>query len=155
MVLATLVPYTPNIEKLSAEMQLNRASTLKYLHYLNKATLTNQLLVPNKGMSLLTKPEKVYLNNSNLIYTLNADDASANIGNIRETFFSNQLNVKHDVNLPKSGDFLIDKRYTFEVDEKGKYFKQIKDLKDNFVVANDIEMGIGNKIPLWLFGLMY
>ncbi len=155
MVLANLVPYTPNIEKLSAEMQLNRASTLKYLHYLNKAALTNQLLVPNKGMSLLTKPEKVYLNNSNLIYALNVDDASANIGNVRETFFFNQLKVRHDVNLPKSGDFLIDKKYTFEVGGKGKFFEQIKDLKNSFVVADDIEMGIGNKIPLWLFGLMY
>ncbi|WP_286833712.1 MULTISPECIES: hypothetical protein [unclassified Proteiniphilum] len=155
MVLANLAPYTPNIEKLSAEMQLNRASTLKYLHYLNKAALTNQLLVPNKGMSLLTKPEKVYLNNSNLIYALNVDDASANIGNVRETFFFNQLKVRHDVNLPKSGDFLIDKKYTFEVGGKGKSFEQIKDLKNSFVVADDIEMGIGNKIPLWLFGLMY
>lgn len=155
MVLTNLVPYTPNIEKLSAEMQLNRASTLKYLHYLNKAALTNQLLVPNKGMSLLTKPEKVYLNNSNLIYALNVDDASANIGNVRETFFFNQLKVRHDVNLPKSGDFLIDKKYTFEVGGKGKSFEQIKDLKNSFVVADDIEMGIGNKIPLWLFGLMY
>ena len=90
-----------------------------------------------------------------MIYALNVDDASANIGNVRETFFFNQLKVRHDVNLPKSGDFLIDKKYTFEVGGKGKSFEQIKDLKNSFVVADDIEMGIGNKIPLWLFGLMY
>lgn len=155
MILASLVPYTPNIEKLSAEMQLNRASTLKYLHYLNKAALTHQLLVPNKGMSLLTKPEKVYLNNPNLIYVLNVDDASVNIGNVRETFFFNQLNVRHDVNLPKTGDFLINKEYTFEVGGKGKSFNQIRDLKNSFIAADDIEIGIGNKIPLWLFGLIY
>lgn len=155
MVLATLVPYTPNIEKLSAEMQLNRASTLKYLHYLNKAALTNQLLVPNKGMSLLTKPEKVYLNNTNLIYTLNPDDTTISTGNIRETFFFNQLKVKHAVNLPKQGDFLIDKKYMFEVGGKNKSFEQIKDVKNSFVVIDDVEIGAQNKIPLWLFGLMY
>lgn len=155
MVLATLVPYTPNIEKLSAEMQLNRASTLKYLHYLNKAALTNQLLVPNKGMSLLTKPEKVYLNNTNLIYTLNPDDTTISTGNIRETFFFNQLKVKHAVNLPKQGDFLIDKKYMFEVGGKNKSFEQIKDVKNSFVVIDDVEIGAQNEIPLWLFGLMY
>ena len=155
MILASLVPYTPNIEKLSAEMQLNRASTLKYLHYLNKAALTHQLLAPSKGMSLLTKPEKVYLNNSNLIYALSAHEASANIGNVRETFFFNQLNVRHKVNFSKSGDFLVDKKYTFEIDGKGKSFDQIKYLKNSFIAADDIEIGAGNKIPLWLFGFVY
>ncbi len=153
MLLAALVPYTPNIEKLSAEMQLNRASTLKYLHYLNKAALTHQLLVPNKGMSLLTKPEKVYLNNPNLVYALGAE--MVNTGNIRETFFFNQLNVKHSVNLPKKGDFLIDNTYIFEVGGKNKKFEQIKDLENSFIAADDIEIGAGNTIPLWLFGLLY
>lgn len=153
MVLASLVPYTPNIEKLSSELQLNRASTLKYLHFLNKAALTNQLLVPNKGMSLLTKPEKVYLNNSNLIYALGIDHV--NIGNVRETFFLNQLKVNHKVNVPPHGDFLVDKKYIFEVGGRGKSFEQIKDLENSFIAADDIEIGIGNKIPLWLFGLMY
>ncbi len=153
MILASLVPYTPNIEKLSAEMKLNRASTLKYLHYLNKAALTGQLLVPNKGMSLLTKPEKVYLNNPNLIYALGTNNV--NIGNVRETFFLNQLGVRHKVNFPKQGDFLIDKKYIFEVGGRNKSFEQIKDLKDSFIAADDIEIGAGNKIPLWLFGLLY
>ncbi len=150
MILATLVPYTPNIEKLSSEMQLNRASTLKYLHYLDKALLTTQLLVPNKGMSLLTKPEKIYLNNSNLIYTLGK--VYSDLGNVRETFFLNQVGAKHDVNIPPAGDFLVDKRYIFEVGGKNKKFDQIKDLPDSFIAADDIEIGHGNKIPLWLFG---
>lgn len=153
MAIASLVPYTPNIEKLSAEMNLNRASTLKYLNYLNKASLINQLLVPDKSMSLLTKPEKVYLNNSNLVYALGADNA--NIGNVRETFFLNQLKIKHTVNIPPMGDFLVDKRYIFEIGGKGKFFNQIKDMANSYIAADDIELGFGNKIPLWMFGLMY
>lgn len=154
MILASLVPFSPNIEKLSGEMKLNRASTLKYLHYLDKTMMTNQLLVPNKGMSLLTKPEKVYLNNSNLIFALSAD-AKPNEGNIRETFFLNQLKVKHKVNVPKAGDFLVGGKYIFEVGGRGKTFTQIRNIPESFVAADDIEIGIGNKIPLWLFGLIY
>ena len=153
MILASLVPYTPNIEKLSNEMNLNRASTLKYLTYLNKAELINVLLPPNKGMSMLTKPEKIYLNNSNLLYALTGTHVDE--GNVRETFFMNQLMVGHKISVAKQGDFLIDGKYTVEVGGKNKSYDQIKDLADSFVVADNIEIGWGNKIPLWLFGLMY
>jgi len=153
MVLASLVPYTPNIEKLSNEMNLNRASTLKYLTYLNKAELINVLLPTNKGMSMLTKPEKIYLNNTNLLYALTS--ARVDEGNVRETFFMNQLMVGHKVSVAKKGDFLIDGKYTIEVGGKKKSFDQIKDLADSFVVADNLEIGWGNKIPLWLFGFCY
>ena len=153
MILASLVPYTPNIEKLSNEMNLNRASTLKYLTYLNKAELINVLLPPNKGMSMLTKPEKIYLNNTNLLYALTGTHVDE--GNVRETFFMNQLMVGHKISVAKKGDFLIDGKYTVEVGGKNKSYDQIKDLADSFVVADNIEIGWGNKIPLWLFGLMY
>jgi len=153
MILASLVPYTPNIEKLSNEMNLNRASTLKYLTYLNKAELINVLLPTNKGMSMLTKPEKIYLNNTNLLYALTS--ARVDEGNVRETFFMNQLMVGHKVSVAKKGDFLIDGKYTIEVGGKNKSFDQIKDLADSFVVADNLEIGWGNKIPLWLFGFCY
>jgi len=153
MILASLVPYTPNIEKLSNEMNLNRASTLKYLTYLNKAELINVLLPTNKGMSMLTKPEKIYLNNTNLLYALTS--ARVDEGNVRETFFMNQLMVGHKVSVAKKGDFLIDGKYTIEVGGKKKSFDQIKDLADSFVVADNLEIGWGNKIPLWLFGFCY
>ena len=153
MVLASLVPYTPNIENLSNEMNLNRASTLKYLTYLNKAELINVLLPTNKGMSMLTKPEKIYLNNTNLLYALTS--ARVDEGNVRETFFMNQLMVGHKVSVAKKGDFLIDGKYTIEVGGKKKSFDQIKDLADSFVVADNLEIGWGNKIPLWLFGFCY
>jgi predicted AAA+ superfamily ATPase len=153
MILSSLVPYTPNIEKLSNEMNLNRASTLKYLTYLNKAELINVLLPANKGMSMLTKPEKIYLNNTNLLYALTGTRVDE--GNLRETFFMNQLMVGHKVTVAKKGDFLIDGKYTIEVGGKNKSFDQIKDLTDSFVVADNLEIGWGNKIPLWLFGFCY
>lgn len=153
MILASLVPYTPNIERLSHEMNLNRASTLKYLSYLDKAELINMLLPPNKGMSMLTKPDKIYLNNTNLQYTLTSDRVDE--GNVRETFFVNQLMVAHKLSAAKKGDFLVDEKYTFEIEGKNKSFDQIKDMDNSFVAADNLEIGWGNKIPLWLFGFLY
>ena len=95
MILSSLVPYTPNIEQLSNEMKLNRASTLKYLRLLNHAQLINELLPDNKGMCLLIKSEKIYLNNSNLLYALTSSQVEE--GNVRETFFVNQLQVLNRV----------------------------------------------------------
>jgi uncharacterized protein len=153
MILSSLVPYTPNIEQLSNEMKLNRASTLKYLRILNRAQLINELLPENKGMSLLTKSEKIYLNNSNLLYALTSSQVEE--GNVRETFFVNQLQVLHRVNAAKRGDFVVDGKYTFEVGGKNKSFDQIKDMENSYIAADNMEIGWGNKIPLWLFGLMY
>ena len=152
MILASLVPYTPNIEKLSYEMKLNRASMLKYLTYLNKAELINVLLPANKGMSMLTKPEKIYLNNTNLLYALTGTHVEE--GNVRETFFMNQLMVGHKISVTKKGDFLIDGKYTVEVGGKNKSYDQIKDLADSFVLADNIEIGWGNKIYYGFLGLV-
>ncbi len=153
MTVSTLVPYTPNIERLSADMQLNRATTLKYLHYLTKAGLINSLTASNKGMSLLAKPEKILLNNTNLIFALSS--AKPEEGNVRETYIVNQLKVKHKVNTSDKGDFLIDGKYVVEVGGKNKKFNQIKDVPESYVLAGDIEIGWGNKIPMWLLGMMY
>ena len=101
-------------------------------------------------MALIEKLEKIYLNNSNLLYI---DDA--NIGTIRETFFLSMLDTNYKITAPKKGDFLVDDKYLFEIGGKNKSFKQIKDIKDSFVVADDVEIGIGDKIPLWLFGFLY
>ena len=153
MMLSTLVPYTPNIEKLSTDMQLNRATTLKYMSYLNKAGLINTLMASSKGVSILTKPEKVLLNNTNLIFALSADKPEE--GNVRETFLVNQLKIKHKLITANKGDFLIDEKYLIEVGGKNKKFNQIKDIPDSYIVADNIEVGFGNKIPLWLFGMLY
>ena len=150
-ILSALVPYTPNITDLSAAIDSNRNNTVKYLSLLANAKLLNLVSYKNKTIGDLTKPDKVLLNNTNLSY-LYGDNA--NIGNARETFFVNQLNAVADVILAPQGDFMID-NYTFEVGGKRKTFDQIKDIPNSFVVADDIEIGHKNKIPLWLFGLLY
>ena len=150
-ILSTLVPYTPNITDLSVAIDSNRNNTVKYLFLLANAKLLNLVSYKNKTIGDLTKPDKVLLNNTNLSY-LYGDNA--NIGSARETFFVNQLNAVANVILAPQGDFMVD-NYTFEIGGKSKSFKQIKDIQNSFVVADDIEIGHGNKIPLWLFGMLY
>lgn len=150
-ILATLVPYTPNISELAQAIDSNRNNTVKYLSLLENAKLLNLVSYKNKRIGDLTKPDKVLLNNTNLSYIYGNN---TNIGSARETFFVNQLNVVSDVILVPQGDFMVDK-YTFEVGGKNKTFEQIKDIPNSFVVADDIEIGHKNKIPLWLFGMLY
>lgn len=150
-ILSTLVPYTPNITDLSVAIDSNRNNTVKYLFLLANAKLLNLVSYKNKTIGDLTKPDKVLLNNTNLSY-LYGDNA--NIGSARETFFVNQLNAVANVILAPQGDFMVD-NYTFEIGGKKKPFDQIKDNLNGFIVADDIETGHGNKIPLWLFGMLY
>ena len=150
-ILSTLVPYTPNITDLSVAIDSNRNNTVKYLFLLANAKLLNLVSYKNKTIGDLTKPDKVLLNNTNLSY-LYGDNA--NIGSARETFFVNQLNAVSNVILAPQGDFMVD-NYTFEIGGKKKPFDQIKDNLNGFIVADDIETGHGNKIPLWLFGMLY
>ncbi|GHT58968.1 ATPase AAA [Bacteroidia bacterium] len=150
-ILSTLVPYTPNITDLSNAIDSNRNNTVKYLSLLANAKLLNLVSCKNKTIGDLTKPDKVLLNNTNLSYLYGEN---ANIGSARETFFVNQLSAVADVILAPQGDFMVD-NYTFEVGGKRKTFDQIKDIPSSFVVADDIEIGHKNKIPLWLFGMLY
>jgi predicted AAA+ superfamily ATPase len=149
-ILSTLVPYTPNISDLAIAIDSNRNNTVKYLTLLANAKLLNLVSYKNKTIGDLTKPDKVLLNNTNLSYLFDY----ANIGNARETFFVNQLNAVANVSLARQGDFIVN-QYTFEVGGKNKTFDQIKDLPNSFVVADDIEIGHKNKIPLWIFGMLY
>jgi predicted AAA+ superfamily ATPase len=153
MIVSSLVPYTPNISTLSGQLEINRASVMKYFIYLQKAGLVRMLLAEQKGMNLMNKPEKLFLDNSNLIHALAPENY--NTGNVRETFFMNQLSLKHNVSAANKGDFLIDSNYTFEVGGMNKTFKQIKDLPESYIAKDDLETGYGNNIPLWLFGLLY
>ena len=153
MIVSSLVPYTPNISSLSSQLEINRATVMKYFIFLEKAGLVSMLASDTKGMNALSKPEKLYLDNSNLIHALAPENY--NTGNVRETFFLNQTSMKHHVTVPLKGDFMIDDSYTFEVGGSNKTFKQIKDLPNSFIAKDDIETGFGNTIPLWLFGMMY
>ena len=152
--IATSSPYTPNLVQLRADLQISDQRTLiKYLEYLEKAELLNALQKDATGNRILRKPDRLYLNNSNLMYALSLNRVVK--GNVRETFFLNQLRYKHQVTYPNSGDFRVNDQYIFEVGGKGKDSRQIKDVESGFIAADDIELGIGNKIPLWLFGFLY
>jgi len=145
-------PYELNISKLSAKIGINRATLYNYLNYLEAGQLTKMVRSHTRGDKIFTKPEKLYLNNTNIShsYCQNQDR-----GTDREIFFVNQVSSKYTINYSKIGDFLIDNRYIVEVGGRNKGFNQIKDIENSFVVADDIEIGLGNKIPLWLFGFLY
>jgi len=145
-------PYDINISKLCGAVELNQRTLYKYLGILQAAGLIRILGAKSSGISIISKPEKLYLNNTNL-FSILCD--SPKIGTIRETFFASQVSYEHNINYPKSGDFILDEKYTFEIGGKDKSFKQLKDVEQGFVVADDIEVGIDNKIPLWLFGFIY
>jgi predicted AAA+ superfamily ATPase len=145
--------FIPNVSKLSEKIVINRSTLLLYLHYLEEIGLANNLFKDSGGMSKLQKPSKIFLENSNLMYALAPEHT--NIGNVRETFFTNQLTYHHKINYSEKADFLINEKYIFEVGGKDKNKSQIKDLKNAFIVSDNIEFGFGNKIPLWLFGFMY
>lgn len=145
-------PYELNISKLSIKIEINRNTLYHYLHYLEAGSLTKMIKQVSKGDGLLTKPEKLYLNNTNLNFSC---CQGSDIGTLREQFFVNQLDLYHTIHYSKIGDFLIDGQYIVEIGGKNKSFKQIKDVENSFVVADDIEIGRGNKVPLWLFGFLY
>lgn len=151
--IASSVPFTPNITKLSEKVGLSRNMLVKSIKILERAGLVNELYKDISGIGVLTKPEKLYLNNSNLMYALAQENTKT--GNVRETFFLNQFKGLHKINLSETADFLIDKTLTFEVGGKSKSKKQIAQTKDAFIAKDNIEIGFGNIIPIWLFGFMY
>lgn len=153
-VLADSVPFKVNISELSRRVGLSRDVLLVLLGALDRANLIKGIRQEGSPMGYLTKPDKIYLNNTSLLYALNSGEGNID-GTARETFFMNQMFQSHKVKSSKSGDFFIDKKYTFEVGGKGKGFKQIAEVGNSFVVADNLEFGYGNKIPLWLFGFMY
>lgn len=150
--ITTAVPFKPNISELSKKIGTSRDMLLKYLYLLSGAGIINFITHTGIANSVLRKPEKIYLNNTTLMYALHNNP---NIGTIRETFFLNQLMKKHLVAYPKTGDFFIDNKYLFEVGGKNKTQKQIEGIENSFIVADNIEYGFGNRIPLWLFGFLY
>lgn len=151
--IASSAPFTPNITKLSEKVGVSRNTLIQCIKILERAGLINELYKDTSGIGVLTKPEKIYLNNSNLMYAL--AKGNTNIGNVRETFFLNQFKGLHEVNLSEVADFIIDKTYTFEIGGKNKGKKQIRNTENAYIAKDNIEIGIGNIIPVWLFGFMY
>ncbi len=152
-VISQSVPFKPNITTLASKIGISRNSLLEYIYALVDAKILMSVHKNNFGVSLLQKPEKLYIENTNYMYTLLSMDPD--IGNIRETFFLNQLTQNHKVSYPKQGDFMIDDKYLFEIGGKNKNNKQIQGIENSYIAADDIEYGFENKIPLWLFGFLY
>jgi len=152
-IIAESVPFKPNIQQLAGKVQLDRNTLIRYLHHLENARLVGLLYAQGASMSSLQKPEKIYLQNSNLAYALASE--VPNPGNVRETFFFNQTSFRHNVNYALAGDFVVNDRWTVGVGGKTKGNEQIMAVKDGFRVLDQIDIGTGNSIPLWLFGLLY
>lgn len=152
MVVAENVPLVPNVSKLSAQLETTRDVCLRLLYALDRAGLLMLLTREVKNYKHLVGPEKVFLGNTNLMYALGG---RVNEGAQRETFFLNQIGSVAEVVCPQKGDFLVGHKYLFEVGGKGKTFEQIKDIADSYLAIDGIDVGGRNRIPLWMFGLLY
>ena len=151
-VIAQSVPFKPVMDSIATAVGVSRNVLPEYFLYMEQAGMIGQLRDDTGGIRGVGKVEKVYLDNPNLAYLLGTD--FTNVGNIRETFFYNQMRVTTDVISSRTSDFEIDGK-TFEVGGKKKGKKQIADVAEGYVVKDDIEVGSGNVIPLWAFGLTY
>lgn len=152
MILAEKVPYQPNMTELYRELETNREQGLKMLDALQRAGLIAMISYEPQNLRTLSKPDKILLDNTNLVHSLTG---FGDKGTVRETFFSNQMRYVTSLALDRAGDFRLDRRHVFEVGGRKKGFNQIKDLPDSYVAADDLEIGFGNKIPLWMFGFLY
>lgn len=151
-IIAKSVPFKPNMSSIASMLNVSRNNIADYCLYIEEAGLIAQLRDVTGGVRGLGKVDKIYLDNTNLIYSLGHDVSE--VGNMRETFFLNQMRVKHDVITSPISDFLIDDM-TFEVGGKNKKQKQLQGVEKGYVVKDDIESGYMNVIPLWQFGLNY
>lgn len=150
-IIAGSQPYQPNMSTLAGLMSTNRSQLLKLFNLLDRAGIIRQVFANPNTPKSLAKPQKILMNNPTLMCALN----SPKIGAERESAFASFLSIGHTVRFAKDGDFIIDNRYLFEIEGKGKGFAQIRDMPDSFVAADGIEFGLDNKIPLWLFGFLY
>lgn len=145
-------PFEVNYSRIATSAEISRVKLYDYVTFLADGQMLLLIDAPTKGIKKISVPAKIYLNNTNLLH---AYCQNPQTGTIRETFFANQISKKSKLHISKQGDFIIDEKYRVEIGGKNKSFKQIKDLPHSFVVADEIERGKANKIPLWLFGFVY
>ena len=140
--------------KLSAAAGVSRGTILSYLSYMSRAGLLRLLYSDNMSIKKMQKPDKVYMDNPNLLYAIST--TNVNIGTAREVFFTNQLGYRNTIEYSKlQADYTINGRYTIEVGGPSKGGKQLQGTSDGYIAADNIEYAMGNKIPLWLFGFLY
>lgn len=152
VILSRMVPFTLNLTDLGRLIEASRQTVLRMCHLLQQSGLIIMLYSDKSGINQLGKPEKLYMENPNMLYAMTAN---AEVGTVRETFFTNQMHSAHQLKFSGTGDFSVDDTYTFEVGGKGKTFAQIKDIRNSFLAVDDTEIGYSNRIPLWMFGLLY
>lgn len=152
LIISESVPFKPNHSKISELVGVHRNQIADFFHYLERAGLINQLRTDTQGIRALGKVEKIYLENTNLMYALSPD--KADIGNIRETFFFNQTKLNNTVTVSNQTDFNIG-NLSFEIGGKNKTKDQIKGIENAYIAKDDIEYGHLNVIPLWYFGFNY
>ncbi|MFV8327475.1 ATP-binding protein [Flavobacterium sp. ZS1P14] len=152
-IISQSVPFKPNVSALANKIQVTRKTIIDNLLHLADASVINTIYKDQFGVSSLQKPEKIYLENTNFIYALSPEEP--NIGNVRETFFLNQLRQNHRVTYHDKADFTVNENYVFEIGGKNKGKSQIAGLDNAYIVQDQIAFGIDNTIPLWLFGLLY
>jgi len=153
-ILSVNVPFKPNISSLAEKSQIHRNSIINYLHFLEQAKLIKLLYSTGISVSVLQKPEKIYLENTNLAYALS--EGIPDKGNLRETFFMDQLSINHKVSQHKNADFIVDDKWVIEIGGKNKGTKQIENLKNAYRVLDDVDFTLAEKsIPLWTFGFLY
>lgn len=154
--ISQMVPYEVNVSKLSKDVGLQRLTLLRYFKNLEEASLIRRLFADVDHFGDLQKPDKILLNNSNLLYTLSS--STPQIGTVRETFFCNQLSAAgHIVEYGglQNGDFRINKNINIEVGGAEKGFEQVKNVENAYVAADEIDIATYRKIPLWAFGFLY
>lgn len=152
-IIAQSVPFKPNILKLSERIEINRNTLISYIKHLEDAGIITSLYASTHGIGVLQKPEKIYLENTCFNYALSKKEPEK--GTLRETFFISHLKEKHKLTYTDKGDFVIDNKNVFEIGGRGKGMKQVSGIKNSWIAADDLEIGINKKIPLWLFGFTY
>ena len=147
-------PFELNANRIAAALEIGRDTVVEYLKYLGDAKVLNLLYSDKKKIGKLSKPDKVYLENPNIMYAL--APTKVEVGTLRETFAVGCLSESHNVEYGKTqGDFKVDAKYTFEIGGRSKNFSQIAGVKDSYVFADDWDMPDGAKLPLWMLGFMY
>ncbi|MBR1651802.1 MAG: ATP-binding protein [Alloprevotella sp.] len=148
------VPFELNANKVAAALELGRDTVVEYLKFLGDAKVLNLLYSDKKKIGKLSKPDKVYLENPNILYALTPDEVE--VGTLRETFAICCLSESHSVEYGKAqGDFVVDSKYTFEIGGRSKNFSQIAGIENSYIFADDLDMPDGAKLPLWMLGFLY
>ena len=153
-IVSSSIPYEVDATKLSGVIGVHRTTVVNYLYMLDKAKLINMLFAEAKTIKKLQKPDKIYIENPNMLYAL--AEGNVETGTASQTFCINQLRVHHNVEYSKKqGDFRVDGKYTFEIGGQSKGFGQVAGVPDSYVLADGIETPFGRKLPLWAMGFLY